>query len=209
MILAFPGSCTFTGNSYKPEIPVLAALLGGQSNIKWSPGFSLLSKATEAHPGAHIVTSHAAYSDAGLLCVSITGNAAHVAEASHEVVKTIKKIAAGEISKEDIKKAIAAARLKALESGESLVAGMELTGAGLVQSGKAHQLDEVAKGIEGVTEAQVKAVSNHFFSCNSMLIMIITGCKGTTRSEGNGFVSRGSVCASMGGRTGPQSLKRL
>ena len=158
MVIAFPGSCSFTGSTYKPEISVLASLLGGQSGIKWSPGFSLLSRATEAHPGAHITTSHAAYSDAGLLCVSITGSAAPVREASKEVVKAIKKVAAGEISKEDIQKAIASAKLKALESGENLAAGMELTGAGLVHSGKAHQLDEVAKGVDGVTEDQVKKV---------------------------------------------------
>ncbi|KAI4777289.1 LuxS/MPP-like metallohydrolase, partial [Aureobasidium sp. EXF-8845] len=36
MVLAFPGSSTPTGSSYKPEIAVLAALLGGQSTIKWS-----------------------------------------------------------------------------------------------------------------------------------------------------------------------------
>ena len=158
MIIAFPGSCSFTGSSYKPEIAVLASLLGGQSTIKWSRGFSLLSRATDAHPGAHIATSHAAYSDAGLLCVSITGSAGSVREASKEVVKAIDSVAAGEISKEDIKKAIASAKLKALESGENLAAGMELTGAGLVHSGKAHQIDEVAKGIDGVTEDQVKKV---------------------------------------------------
>lgn len=158
MIIAFPGSCSFTGSSYKPEIAVLASLLGGQSSIKWSPGFSLLSRVTDAHQGAHIATSHAAYSDAGLLCISITGSAGPVREASKEVVKAIKKVAAGEISKDDIKKAIASAKLKALESGENLAAGMELTGAGLVHSGKAYQIDEVAKGIDGVTEDQVKKV---------------------------------------------------
>lgn len=159
MILAFPGSCLFTGSAYKPEIAVLASLLGGQSSIKWSSGFSLLSRATNAHPGAHITTSNAAYSDAGLLCISVTGNAAAVREASREVVKAIKKVAAGEMSKEDIKKAITSAKFKALESGENLAAGMELTGAGLVHSGKAYQIDEVAKGIDGVTENQVKQAS--------------------------------------------------
>jgi len=44
---------------------------------------------------------------------------------------------------------------------------MELTGAGLVQSGKAHQLDEVAKGIEGVTEAQVKAAAKELLEAKA------------------------------------------
>ncbi|KAL9116295.1 MAG: hypothetical protein Q9187_007178 [Circinaria calcarea] len=156
MILAFPGSSSFTGGSYKPEISVLAALLGGESNIKWSPGFSLLSRATAALPQVHVATTHAVYSDTGLLCISLTGNADQVREASTEAVKTIKSIAAGEVSKEDIKKAIASAKFKALESGENIAAGLELTGAGLVHGGKAHQIDEVGKSIDGVTEEQVK-----------------------------------------------------
>ena len=159
MILAFPGSSSFTGSSYKPELAVLAALLGGESSIKWSPGFSLLSKNTAAHPHAHISTSHAAYSDAGLLCISITGNANHIKEASKEVVKTLKSVAAGEVSNEDLKKAIAFAKFKALESGESLATGVELTGAGLIHGGKAFQIDEVGKGIDGVSGDQLKKVS--------------------------------------------------
>ena len=166
MVLAFPGSSSFTGQSYKPEIAVLASLLGGHSNIKWSPGFSLLSKATEAYPGAHIATTSAAYSDAGLLMISITGNANQVRDASKDVVKAIKAVAAGEISKEDIKKAIATAKFKALESGQDIKAGLELTGAGLVQEGKAHQIDEVGKGIDAVSEDQVKKVCLDSHSCD-------------------------------------------
>lgn len=159
MILAFPGSSSFTGSSYKPELVVLAALLGGESSIKWSPGFSLLSRNTAAHPHAHISTSHAAYSDAGLLCISITGNANHIKAASIEVVKTLKSVAAGEVSNEDLKKAIASAKFTALESGESLATGVELTGAGLIYGGKAFQIDEVGKGIDSVSGDQLKKVS--------------------------------------------------
>ena len=190
MVLAFPGSCSFTGKSYRPEIPVLAALLGGQSSIKWSTGFSLLSKATEAHPGAHIATTHAAYSDAGLLCVSITGSVAHVSDASHEVVKAIKKVAAGEVSNEDIKKAVASAKLRALESGESLTSGMELTGAGLVHGGKAHQIDEVGKGIDGVTEDQVKKVTCLLMSLTVQHTDIQIGCEGIVGRTGHSINSR-------------------
>ena len=159
MILAFPGSSSFTGSSYKPEVAVLAALLGGESSIKWSPGFSLLSKNTVAHPHAHISTSHAAYSDAGLLCISIAGNPSHVRKAGKDVVNTLKSVAAGEVSNEDLKKAIASAKFKALESGESLATGVELTGAGLIHDGKAFQIDEVGKGVDGVSGDQLKKVS--------------------------------------------------
>ncbi|KAL9124317.1 MAG: hypothetical protein Q9217_006343 [Psora testacea] len=158
MILAFPGSSSFTGGSYKPEMAVLAALLGGQSNIKWSPGFSLLSKATTAYPQAHISTTHHTYSDAGLLTVCMSGNARHIRDASQEVVNALKDTAAGKVSSEDIKKARATAKFKALESGQNIDTGIELTGAGLIQGGKAFQIDEVGKGMDGVSEDQVKKV---------------------------------------------------
>ena len=158
MVIAFPGSGSVTGNSYKPEAQVLAELLGGQSNIKWTPGFSLLSKATEAYPQAHIVTSHHTYSDAGLLTIAISGNAKQIRGASQEVIKTLKNVAAGQVGKDDIKKAVAAAKFKALESGQNVSTGIELTGAGLVQGGKPFQIDELGKSIDSVTEDQVKKV---------------------------------------------------
>ena len=158
MIIAFPGSGSATGNSYKPEAQVLAELLGGQTNIKWTPGFSLLSRATEAYPQAHIETTHHTYSDAGLLTISIHGNAQQIRGASHEVVKTLKSVAAGEVSKDDIRKAVATAKFKALESGQNISTGIELTGAGLVQGGKPFQIDDLGKTIDTVTEDQVKKV---------------------------------------------------
>ncbi|KAJ9641983.1 ubiquinol-cytochrome c reductase core subunit 1 [Coniosporium apollinis] len=156
MVLAFPGSSSYTGGFYKPEIAVLAALLGGESSIKWSTGFSLLSKAAFKHPGVSVQTKSAIYSDAGLLYVVIHGSAKQVAGTAQEVVKTIKSIAGGEISKEDITKARAMAKFKELEHGQTIMGSLELTGAGLVQGGKPYQLDETAKAIDGVTEDQVK-----------------------------------------------------
>ena len=158
MVIAFPGSGSATGSSYRPESQVLAALLGGQSNIKWTPGFSLLSKATAAYPQAHITTAHHTYSDAGLLTISMYGNADQIRQASQAVVKAIKSVAAGNVSKEEMKKAVATAKFKALESGQNMNTGIELTGAGLVQGGQAFQIDELGKSIDTVTEDQVKKV---------------------------------------------------
>ena len=159
MVIAFPGSGSATGVSYKPESQVLAALLGGQSNIKWTPGFSLLSKATAAYPQAHVATSHRSYSDAGLLTISMYGNADQIRQASQEAVKAIRRVAAGNLTREEIKKAVATAKFKALESGQNMNTGIELTGAGLVQGGKPFQIDELAKSVDTVTEDQVKKVS--------------------------------------------------
>ncbi|OCK84599.1 cytochrome b-c1 complex subunit 2 [Lepidopterella palustris CBS 459.81] len=158
MVLAFPGSSSFTGGFYKPEIAVLASLLGGQSNIKWSSGFSLLAKAA-AGPGTTVETKSAIYSDAGLLYIAINGTASNVAAAAFEAVKTLHSIAGGKISKEDIKKAKAAAKFKELEYGEDVKAGLELTGSGLVHGRKAYQIDETAKSIDSVTDEKIKAAA--------------------------------------------------
>jgi ubiquinol-cytochrome c reductase core subunit 2 len=160
MILAFPGSSSFTaGSSFKPEISVLAALLGGESSIKWSPGFSLLSKASSDYQHAHVSTQNAAYSDAGLFYVTITGNPQHIAKASKNVVDTLKKIAAGEVAEEDIKKATALAKFRALEAGQNIDTGLEATGNGLISGGKPYQIDEVGSAIEKVSQDKVKSVS--------------------------------------------------
>lgn len=158
LVLGFPGSAAFTASSYKPEVAVLAALLGGQSSIKWSPGFSLLSNAAHATPGAHVSTTNAAYSDAGLLYVTLTGNAGDIATASKNVVETIKKVASGDVSEEAFKKAVSTAKFTALEAGEQTNAGLEATGNGLITGGKAFQIDELAKGFDGVGKDKVTQV---------------------------------------------------
>jgi len=165
LVLGFPGSPSFTsGSSYKPEIDVLAALLGGESSIKWSPGFSLLSKAAKDFPHTSVSTHNIGYSDAGLIYVTITGGASQVGKAAKNVVDTIKKVAAGEVAEEDIKKATALAKYRALEAGQRTDAGIEATGFGLVSGGKAFQIDEVGKSIEKVTSDKVKAVSDPVIS---------------------------------------------
>lgn len=158
VVIAFPGSSSFTGKFYKPEIAVLGSLLGGQSNIKWSSGFSLLGNA-KASPGTQVKTTSAIYSDAGLLYTAITGNAEYVAQTAKTTVELIQKIAAGDIPQELFQKAKAAAKFKELEYGQDITAGIEYTGSGLVNNNQAYQIDEVAKAIDGVTEEAVKSVS--------------------------------------------------
>ncbi|KAK2800764.1 ubiquinol-cytochrome c reductase core subunit 1 [Onygenales sp. PD_10] len=165
VVIAFPGSGAFgTGTAYKPEFSVLAALLGGQSTIKWSPGSSLLSKAVDTYPNVNVSTSNAAYSDAGLLSIAISGNAQSVAAASKSVVETIKNVAAGNIASEEIKKATALAKFRALEAGENLASSLEVTGSGLIHGGKPFQIIEVGKSIDKVTEQQVKAAAQSLLS---------------------------------------------
>ena len=165
MIIGFPGSPGFTsGSGYKPELAVLAALLGGQTSIKWAPGFTLLSKALDkaavTHTIAKISTTQVSYSDAGLLLITLTGKGPDVAFAGKVVVDTIKDVAAGKIDPEDLKKATMLAKFRALELGQLTDTGLEATGMGLITGGKAYQIGEIAKMIEGVSEEKVKAVSS-------------------------------------------------
>jgi len=179
MTIAFPGSSSFTGGSYKPEYAVLAALLGGQSSIKWSSGFSLLSKASQNFPGATIKTKSAIYSDAGLLTIEVSGSAKDVRDSAGEVVKAIKQIAEG-VSKEEFTKAKATAKFSELEFGQNIYAGLELTGSGLVSGNKAYQIDETAKAIDGVSEQALKEVSHRL-----ILQHVKHALTNTTGSEGD------------------------
>lgn len=160
LIIGFQGSSSFTaGSTFKPEISVLASLLGGESTIKWSPGFSLLAKATQNIPGVTVSTQHAAYSDAGLLYITFTGSPAQITKASQAAVETLKKVAAGDVAEEDIKKATALAKFKALEAGQESQTGLEATGNGLIEGGKPFQIDEIGASMDKVSAATVKAVS--------------------------------------------------
>ena len=208
LIIAFPGSSSFTaGGSYKPEISVLAALLGGQSTIKWSPGFSLLSKASSSFPGVNAATTHYAYSDAGLLSIQFTGSAEAIRGAASEAVKALKGIADGSISSEDVAKSVALAKYNALEEGQNIEAGLVSTGAGLVQGGKAFQIDEIGKSVASVSADKLKSVcflvtvsccgANHF-----------TGGEGTPRGQSNCFGCWRSVRASLRRGVGSQNIDR-
>lgn len=156
VVIAFPGS---SYGSFKPEIAVLASLLGGQSSVKWSPGFSLLSKAAALAPGAKASASSLTYSDAGLLAIQVTGAAASVRTAAQEAVKSLKSIAESGVSKEDLTKAIAKAKFDALASSESGISTILSAGSGIVQSGKPYQVAETTQGIEGVSADKLKSAA--------------------------------------------------
>jgi ubiquinol-cytochrome c reductase core subunit 2 len=135
-----------------------AALLGGQSSIKWSTGFSLLAKAAASFPGASAATTHFSYSDAGLLTVQFSGSADAIRSASNAAIKSLKNISEGSISKEDFTKAVALAKYRALEEGQNIEAGLVATGAGLVHGGKPFQIDQVGKSVEAVSADKLQAV---------------------------------------------------
>ncbi|KAL9480705.1 hypothetical protein ACSS6W_005491 [Trichoderma asperelloides] len=156
VVIAFPGS---DSAGSKPEIEVLATLLGAQPTIKWAPGFSLLSKATAGTPGVSVASANQAYSDAGLLTVQLTGAAASVRKAAEETVKALKNIAAGTVSKEDVAKAIANAKFNLLEKAQTRGSSVLLAGSGLVNNGKVQDLVALTKSLDAVTADKLKTTA--------------------------------------------------
>ncbi|KAJ3555777.1 hypothetical protein NPX13_g10288 [Xylaria arbuscula] len=153
LVLAFPGSSFGT---FKPEIAVLTALLGGKPNVKWSPGFTVLSKATAGVPSVSASATNLAYSDAGLLAIQINGSAKAVRKTAQEVIIALKSIASGSAGKEVLTKAIAKAKFDALEGSESGVATLLSAGSGIVHTGKPFQVVETIQSINGVTAEKLQ-----------------------------------------------------
>ncbi|KAI1435594.1 ubiquinol-cytochrome C reductase complex CORE protein 2 precursor [Xylaria sp. CBS 124048] len=156
MVIAFPGSSFGT---FKPEIAVLAALLGGQPNVKWSSGFTALSKANSASYGATASASNLTYSDAGLLAIQISGSAASIRATAEVAAKALKSIAEGSTSKDDLAKAVAKAKFDALEASQSRAPALLAAGSGIVQTGKPFQVAETVELIKGVTADKLKAAA--------------------------------------------------
>ncbi|TPX10582.1 uncharacterized protein E0L32_008468 [Thyridium curvatum] len=156
MVIAFPGAAL---GASKPETAVLKALLGGQSSIKWSPGFTLLAKAAAAAPGASVSASNFAYSDAGLFAIQISGSACAVRKCAEEAVKAVKSVAEGGVSKEDLTKAIAKAKFDALTAQELSGAGLVAAGTSIIHGAQPFKPAEAVKSFDGVTADKVKAAA--------------------------------------------------
>ncbi|KAF8242288.1 LuxS/MPP-like metallohydrolase [Wilcoxina mikolae CBS 423.85] len=152
LVIAFPGSQG--GPAFKAEYKVLAYLLGGEGSTKWNAGTSAISQAIGQITDVKAVARHAAYSDAGLLTITITGPQSSLTPASQEVVKAINSLTS--VKPEDVKKAIAKAKFDVLAAAEDRSAALELVGQSVIASGKAPQVEDVVKALEAVTVDSVK-----------------------------------------------------
>jgi ubiquinol-cytochrome c reductase core subunit 2 len=155
-VIAFPGASL---SDNKPEISVLTALLGGEGNVKWTTGFTVLSKAAAGSPGVQAFAKNEAYSDAGLLTIQISGPTGGVKKTAQEAVNALKSIADGSLSKEDVTKAIANAKFNLLSASETSGTGILATGAQLIAGGKPLDVAAAVKSLESVTADKLKAVS--------------------------------------------------
>lgn len=172
-VIAFPGSNL---SADKADVAVLTALLGGESSIKWSPGFTLLAKAS-ADSGAKISAQNLAYSDAGLLTIQITGSAHTVRSGASEAVKALKSVAESGVAKDALTKAIAKAKFDLLSANELTGAGLVSAGNSLIHGGKIFQVTDALKSYEAVTADKVKAVSSprekwvHFCATSTNILL--------------------------------------
>ena len=98
------------------------------------------------------------------MSIQFSGSASAIRNASAEAVKALKSISDGSISKEDFTKAVASAKYNALEEGQNIEAGLVATGAGLVHGGKAFQIDQIGKSIEGVSPDKLKSVRSQLLN---------------------------------------------
>ena len=153
-VVGFPG--TASSPNFKAEYKVLTHLLGGETAVKWNAGFSLLSRAVADLPAVSVVAKQLHFTDAGLLCITVTGPDAHLESAGKAVVKAINDVA--RINPEEVKKAIAQAKFDVLAEVEDRSIGLELVGQSLISNGTPPQVDAIVKAIEAVTPESVKKV---------------------------------------------------
>jgi ubiquinol-cytochrome c reductase core subunit 2 len=166
--IAYPGASL---SAPKPELAVLAALLGGQQSIKWAASASLLGQAT-ASTGASVSTVHTSYTDAGLLTITISGSASAVREAAQHPAKALKSIADGSVGKEDITRAIAKAKFAALDTSQLCDVTVELAGTGLVHSGKVFESTDAIAGIESVTPEKVQSAAKALLDAKASVAVV-------------------------------------
>lgn len=209
LVIAFPGHNL---SSDKADVAVLTALLGGESSIKWTPGFSLLTQASAAAPGSTIRAQNLAYSDAGLLTVQVTGSPVAVREGALEAVKALKSVAEAGITKEVLTKAIAKAKFDLLSANELTGAGMVSTGNSLLHGGKIFEVASALKGYEAVTADQVKAVSfgaNSLFPLDTSTDNFLPGGQDIVGWQGDSGGYWRSVRSPVRGGAWPQGLEIL
>ncbi|KAK6341039.1 ubiquinol-cytochrome c reductase core subunit 1 [Orbilia brochopaga] len=152
VVIAFPGSAG--GAAFKPELSVLSYLLGGQSNIKWSHGSSLVGKVLDKYRTVTAASKNITYSDTGLFYVTVAGQAEELKNALPGVVEAIKSLK--NVKAEDVKRAIQNAKFDVYAAAEDNALSLEAIGQSVIATGGIPQIEQTIKAIEGVTLDSVK-----------------------------------------------------
>ncbi|KAI5295900.1 ubiquinol-cytochrome c reductase core subunit 1 [Ascosphaera acerosa] len=168
LTIAFDGSSRATGQKYRPAFAVLAELIGGSSNLKWSHGTSLLSAVKADVPGpVTFATANNAYSDAGLLTITLSGSAASIKLAASPVVEAIKTVADKGVAAEAVQKAIANAKYRLAESVSA-----ESVGHDLLFKGEVSNLASSLADLETVTAEQIKAAAREMLESRASIAAV-------------------------------------
>lgn len=134
---------------------VLAELLGGQSNIKWSRGLSPLSAIEEANVNA----LNFAYSDANLFGFTVESSTdVNVKKASQKAVSALKAVAQNGVESAQLKSAIAKSKFNYTLYADSAQGWKELNGSGLINN-NLKSLEQVLGEYDGVSTASIQQVS--------------------------------------------------
>ncbi|KAF3921430.1 hypothetical protein ABW21_db0203279 [Orbilia brochopaga] len=156
VVIAFPGSAG--GAAFKPELSVLSYLLGGQSNIKWSHGNSLIGKVLDKYLSVTAASKNVTYSDTGLFYVTVAGPAAEVKNALPGVVEAIKSLS--NVTAADVKRAIQNAKFDVYAAAEDNALSLEAIGQSVIATGSIPQVEQTIKAIDSVTVESVRKAAS-------------------------------------------------
>ncbi|KAI8868877.1 LuxS/MPP-like metallohydrolase [Ramicandelaber brevisporus] len=158
-LLAFP-----TGAASPEAVRVLAALLGGETHVKWGAAQTPLGAAAEkAGPGASIGAFALPSNGAGLLAVHVTATPAKIADAVRAAASQIASFASGSVAASQLRRAINAARVEAGDIGTQRQGQIEHLTARVSGAQKATIAESVA-ALESVSAADVAALAKSAFS---------------------------------------------
>lgn len=141
--------------SPSPAHNVLAELLGGQSNIKWSRGLSPLSAIEEGNVNA----LNFDYSDANLFGFTVESSTdLNVKTASQKAVAALKAVAQNGVESAQLQSAIAKSKFNYTLYADSAQGWKQLNGEGLINN-NLKSLDQVLGEFDGVSTTSIQQVS--------------------------------------------------
>ena len=169
--IAFPGVQAQPHPSV--EQTVLAYILGGQSAIKWSAGQSRLAKlAAESNDSTKAFANSTSYNDAGLFSIYVQGPTRSIASAAKKTVDAVRSVAKGDVSKDDLTRAVAHAKYDLLEAAEERTLSAEKIGRALLLKGQAPDVDAQIQALDKVTVDQVAKIAKNMLDAQPSVVAV-------------------------------------
>ncbi|TIB06135.1 hypothetical protein E3P96_00733 [Wallemia ichthyophaga] len=154
--------------SPSPAHNVLAELLGGQSNIKWSRGLSPLSAIEEGNVNA----LNFDYSDANLFGFTVESSTdLNVKTASQKAVAALKAVAQNGVESAQLQSAIAKSKFNYTLYADSAQGWKQLNGEGLINN-NLKSLDQVLGEFDGVSTTSIQQAAAHLLDNKVTLVTV-------------------------------------